>query len=140
MKSFMMMGVLALLVIAGCTSVPSGVDTANAATPSIFTEDLSCGESFATPNWASKYKFSFEIMDKTRKGQGYKVKTLANVNGRMIHLDCARNLPSRDAAVAWLVDHGYWLGSDGPEPGGASGNHRTVDRGPLYKVPDYLYK
>ena len=139
MKSLMVIGFMAFFMVSCTSSGPSAVGTANAAASGTFIEKLSCGESFSASGWGN-YAFAYEVLDKTDRGHGYKVKTLANVNGRMIHLDCARNLPSRDAAISWLVDHGYWLGSDGPEPGGASGNHRTVDRGPLYKVPDYLYK
>ncbi len=107
-----------------------------------FTENLPCGKSFPAKGWASGYTFAYEVLDKTSKGKGYKVKTLANVDGKMVHLDCVRNLPSRDAALAWLVDRGYGIGSDGSEDGNGatSGQHLTVDRGPLYKVPADLYK
>ena len=131
--------IIVALVLFGVTALLS---TAMAAQQQgIFTENLSCGKSFSANGWAKGYTFAYEVLDKTSKGKGYKVKTLANVNGYMIHLDCARNLPSRDAALAWLLDKGYGIGSDGSEDDdGASGQHLTIDRGPLYKVPSSLYK
>ena len=137
--SVVIIGLVAISAV-GCAST-SQVSTANAneLTAPTFTENLKCGKSFSSDGWASGYTFAYEVLDKTSKGKGYKVKTLANVNGRMIHLDCERDLPSRDAALAWLLDSGYGIGSDGSETGGASGDHLTVDRGPLYKVPAYLY-
>lgn len=102
-----------------------------------FTENLSCGEAFSADGWAAGYDFAFEIQ---KKNKGYKVKTLAKVGSQMIHLECARNLESPAAALAWLKDHGYTFRDDGAEYGGASGRHKTVNRGPLTAIPEHLYK
>ena len=135
------LGLVVICAVAGCasTQVPEDKDTASPAS-SIFIENVKCGNAFYADGWASGYKFAYEVLDKTSEGNGFKVKTMANVDGRMIHLDCTSNLLSKDAALAWLIKQGYGLSSDGAEAGGAGGLHRTVDRGPLYKIPANLYK
>ena len=113
----------------------------------VFCENLGCGNRFdATSGWASAYAnttgqghgFCFEVMYKG--ASNYKVKVLAIVKGEAIHLDCNRGLPSQQACIDWLINKGYQLQRDGAEPGGPSGRHLTVDRGPIYRVPEYLYQ
>lgn len=101
-----------------------------------FVENTTCGDPFSADGWTKGYAFAYEIV---QKPSGFKVKTLVNQGGRMIHLECERNLPSREAAAQWLIAKGYTVRSDGAEDGGASGAFLTVDRGPIYGVPKYLY-
>jgi hypothetical protein len=111
--------------------------TVIAASAATLHENRSCGNPFPATGWAVGYQFAYEIMAKGPSN--FKVKTLVNSGGNMIHLECQRNLPSREAAIAWLGDKGYWLQSDGPESN-LNGTNKTVDRGPLYKIPEYLYQ
>ena len=116
------------------------------AAPVVFCENLSCGNRFsATSGWQADYAnttgqghgFCYEILAKGNAN--YKVKVLAIVGGEAIHLDCARNLASIDACINWLTARGYQLKQDGAEAGGPSGGHLTVGRGPIYKIPAFLY-
>lgn len=110
-----------------------------------FCENLKCGERFAADGWMSMYSdttnqghgFYYEIISRGKRN--FKVKTLAIVGGYAIHLDCERALPSQSACIDWLVSKGYQLRQDGSEPGGAGGSHYTTDRGPIYRIPAYLY-
>jgi hypothetical protein len=126
---------LTVLIVSACASPAPARNSRNADVT--FTENLSCGERFRADGWAQDYDYAFEII---KKGSGYKVKTLANVDGWMIHLDCARDLPSHESAIGWLKSRGYTFRQDGSEDGGPSGHHLTVNRGPLYSVPANLYK
>lgn len=115
-----------------------------------YVENTKCGKPFpVTDSWAEEfsYDFAYEVMNKGKKG--FKVKTLAKVKGEMIHLECARELPSADAARQWLLDNGYEFQPHGPEKNyppmmhsgsGPIGIHGTADRGPLTKVPQRVIK
>ena len=122
-------------------------------------ESLSCGESHTVlaGSWQVKYYdaktgvgYYYEILDKTADGNGYKVKPMAiilleehfygNVY-KCFHLEgCQRGLNSVDACLQHLQFAGFQLEKDGAEPGGGSGKHKTVMRGPIYRIPDSLIK
>lgn len=119
-----------------------------------FCENTDCGVSHKidSSNWQWKYRnttglgygFFYEVMDKTQKGKGFKVKTGAIVkdekgNHWVIYLDCERYLDDEVACSEWLLSRGYGLDSDGAEDGGPSGNHLTTRRGAIYRIPNDLY-
>ena len=114
-------------------------------------ESVSCGNRFpiGPGNWQYKYfneqtgvGYYYEILD--RGGCDFKVKPMAilKIDGQLwgIHLPgCARGMTSVEACLDYLEYAGFSLEQDGAEtPGGGTGAHRTVMRGPIYKVPENL--
>ncbi len=98
--------------------------------------NISCGETTRNLSWwPLGANYAYEIMDKGKKG--YKVKVWAKIeNGEYIHLDCQRNIHSKEAAILWLKNNGYSISSEGTEHGGSHGFHKTVDKGTVYRIPD----
>jgi hypothetical protein len=141
-KIFSALSVLFVFSFFGCTNQTAiGPPEAVAATGQ-FCVNTGCGNSFSTPGWwPNGATFAYEVLDKTSKGQGYKVKTLVRQGNTIHHLDCARNLPSIQACLEWLVGNGYQVVPEGAEsPQGGTGVHKTVNKGPIYKIPSYLYQ
>lgn len=106
-----------------------------------YVEDTHCGKSFsAMDSWAADYNLAYEVINKGKKG--FKVKTLAQVNGKMIHLECTRNLPTIKDALSWLTHGGYEFSARGSEKNYTrmSGEHKTASKGPLKKVPQRVIK
>jgi hypothetical protein len=110
-------------------------------------EKTSCGKaSNGLGWWPNNAPFAYEIMDKRAKKKGYKVKVWGKSGNKYIHLDCARDLPSVNAAHKWLSDRGYEIQPEGPEGNFESGSskkkelHITADKGPISNVPYYVYE